>query len=419
MSLPLNKSLGSERSGTSANSPLLRSKHTGERPFECHCGRAFSRLDNVRQHAGTVHADDSAKNAATMAVLVELHNALSVSTIFQQVAKGMVTGDVLLKSPPKAKRKPATAVRLPQLSPAGSSSFKSKMVLPSSPFEQYQVASKEGHSQQHYEHHFQAAVYGSSPPYGQTQFVHHSPSPSPRTPRTPLYAHSSHSSHPRSGSSYLDSPGSPTPHRRPRAHLPPSPQRYPEPLSYGSPVQSPPVTPTQSPRVTLPSISQLLPSPFARAQTSGTVSTEEEPIYYGLVEGAEGYEQASMAYEVEKGSPTSFYYEAELEPAYSHSISSDGSPSYVLLPLPCSLLADPPQQKLDRLDLPRTSRLHALPHYLPQALRRTLLRLDDLHLDSSRLRVSPLVDGGDHGSSARGPAVPPCCGVGVGEREGE
>ncbi|KAK6524162.1 hypothetical protein TWF694_005823 [Orbilia ellipsospora] len=33
-------------------------KHTGERPFHCHCGRAFSRMDNLRQHSTTVHADE-------------------------------------------------------------------------------------------------------------------------------------------------------------------------------------------------------------------------------------------------------------------------------------------------------------------------------------------------------------------------
>jgi uncharacterized Zn-finger protein len=31
-------------------------KHTGERPFHCNCGRNFSRLDNLRQHMTTVHA---------------------------------------------------------------------------------------------------------------------------------------------------------------------------------------------------------------------------------------------------------------------------------------------------------------------------------------------------------------------------
>ena len=34
------------------------SKHTGERPFQCHCARRFSRLDNLRQHAQTVHVNE-------------------------------------------------------------------------------------------------------------------------------------------------------------------------------------------------------------------------------------------------------------------------------------------------------------------------------------------------------------------------
>lgn len=40
--------------------PLLtcRRKHTGERPFQCHCSRRFSRLDNLRQHAQTVHVNE-------------------------------------------------------------------------------------------------------------------------------------------------------------------------------------------------------------------------------------------------------------------------------------------------------------------------------------------------------------------------
>ncbi|CAI6334989.1 unnamed protein product [Periconia digitata] len=33
-------------------------KHTGERPFQCHCARRFSRLDNLRQHAQTVHVNE-------------------------------------------------------------------------------------------------------------------------------------------------------------------------------------------------------------------------------------------------------------------------------------------------------------------------------------------------------------------------
>jgi len=36
----------------------LGRKHTGERPFQCHCSRKFSRLDNLRQHAQTVHINE-------------------------------------------------------------------------------------------------------------------------------------------------------------------------------------------------------------------------------------------------------------------------------------------------------------------------------------------------------------------------
>ena len=37
---------------------LCYRKHTGERPFQCHCARRFSRLDNLRQHAQTVHVNE-------------------------------------------------------------------------------------------------------------------------------------------------------------------------------------------------------------------------------------------------------------------------------------------------------------------------------------------------------------------------
>lgn len=30
--------------------------HTGERPYQCYCGRRFSRLDSLRQHAQAIHA---------------------------------------------------------------------------------------------------------------------------------------------------------------------------------------------------------------------------------------------------------------------------------------------------------------------------------------------------------------------------
>ncbi|KAF9070414.1 hypothetical protein BDP27DRAFT_1220763 [Rhodocollybia butyracea] len=32
-------------------------RHSGEKPFPCHCGKRFYRLDELRQHARTVHTD--------------------------------------------------------------------------------------------------------------------------------------------------------------------------------------------------------------------------------------------------------------------------------------------------------------------------------------------------------------------------
>ncbi|KAF7329154.1 hypothetical protein MKEN_00176000 [Mycena kentingensis (nom. inval.)] len=52
-------------------------KHTGERPFNCHCGKQFSRLDNLRQHAQTVHADKPAENETMMRQLSSLHATIT------------------------------------------------------------------------------------------------------------------------------------------------------------------------------------------------------------------------------------------------------------------------------------------------------------------------------------------------------
>lgn len=46
------------RASLANNYVSFHSKHTGERPFKCHCQRRFSRLDNLRQHAQTVHVNE-------------------------------------------------------------------------------------------------------------------------------------------------------------------------------------------------------------------------------------------------------------------------------------------------------------------------------------------------------------------------
>ena len=55
-------------------------KHTGERPFSCHCGKQFSRLDNLRQHAQTVHADKQDLNEQMMRELTALHTSMTAAT---------------------------------------------------------------------------------------------------------------------------------------------------------------------------------------------------------------------------------------------------------------------------------------------------------------------------------------------------
>ncbi|KAF8839082.1 hypothetical protein BDN67DRAFT_906254 [Paxillus ammoniavirescens] len=55
-------------------------KHTGERPFTCHCAKQFSRLDNLRQHAQTVHADKQDQNERMMRELTSLHASMAAAT---------------------------------------------------------------------------------------------------------------------------------------------------------------------------------------------------------------------------------------------------------------------------------------------------------------------------------------------------
>lgn len=65
-------------------------KHTGERPFPCHCGKAFSRLDNLRQHAATVHAEQAQLNETMLASLAPIHAALSQRASREQRRRGEV-----------------------------------------------------------------------------------------------------------------------------------------------------------------------------------------------------------------------------------------------------------------------------------------------------------------------------------------
>ncbi|KAJ6599462.1 hypothetical protein B0H10DRAFT_1959137 [Mycena sp. CBHHK59/15] len=57
-------------------------KHTGERPFACHCTKQFSRLDNLRQHAQTVHSapEDKPLNERMMRALTSVNASMMAGT---------------------------------------------------------------------------------------------------------------------------------------------------------------------------------------------------------------------------------------------------------------------------------------------------------------------------------------------------
>ncbi|KAL4399813.1 Up in starvation [Malassezia pachydermatis] len=62
-------------------------KHTGERPFQCHCMKSFSRLDNLRQHCQTVHSDTPERNEEVLRKLTVLHANLAASAAKNQKAQ--------------------------------------------------------------------------------------------------------------------------------------------------------------------------------------------------------------------------------------------------------------------------------------------------------------------------------------------
>ncbi|KAF8437609.1 hypothetical protein L210DRAFT_3546507 [Boletus edulis BED1] len=77
-------------------------KHTGERPFTCHCSKQFSRLDNLRQHAQTVHADKQEQNERMMRELTSLHASMAAANKAGQPRgkRGQVAISVAAAPPP-------------------------------------------------------------------------------------------------------------------------------------------------------------------------------------------------------------------------------------------------------------------------------------------------------------------------------
>lgn len=83
----------------------LDRKHTGERPFQCHCLKAFSRLDNLRQHCQTVHSDTPERNEEILRKLTVLHSNLAASAAKSQRSYAKVVSTDAPKSDDETKAK--------------------------------------------------------------------------------------------------------------------------------------------------------------------------------------------------------------------------------------------------------------------------------------------------------------------------
>jgi hypothetical protein len=108
-----------QQNGQILTEPWFLRKHTGERPFPCHCGKAFSRLDNLRQHAATVHSDSTELNERMLRALAPVHAALSQRAGKEQRQRGEVlsvpkTGGERPKPAPPKKVKRLVKSPLPE-----------------------------------------------------------------------------------------------------------------------------------------------------------------------------------------------------------------------------------------------------------------------------------------------------------------
>ncbi|KAJ7061879.1 hypothetical protein C8F01DRAFT_1138660 [Mycena amicta] len=109
-------------------------KHTGERPFTCHCGKQFSRLDNLRQHAQTVHsaAEDKPLNERMMRALAGINASMMAGVRGRRrYGNGGSAGlDSPMPSPYSPSYASSSSSSSPGLSSASSSSSSSDAAYP-------------------------------------------------------------------------------------------------------------------------------------------------------------------------------------------------------------------------------------------------------------------------------------------------
>jgi hypothetical protein len=154
------------------------SKHTGERPFTCHCSKQFSRLDNLRQHAQTVHADKADQNEAMMRDLSSLHSALAVNKGKRRSHAGASAAAAAAANAAPASGQ-QSAHHTPLDSPTEGHSPQS---IPPTPKETSYAVPSYAHHQQHYS---SGTSLPPIPSYHHAQSTHSYQHP------TPVYSHPS------------------------------------------------------------------------------------------------------------------------------------------------------------------------------------------------------------------------------------
>ena len=87
-------------------------KHTGERPFQCHCLKNFSRLDNLRQHCQTVHEDKPELNEKLLQKLASIHSSMSSANKISNVS-----GKVAMKEHQKKRKADSEPFNLNDIEP--------------------------------------------------------------------------------------------------------------------------------------------------------------------------------------------------------------------------------------------------------------------------------------------------------------
>ena len=96
-------------------------KHTGERPFQCHCSRRFSRLDNLRQHAQTVHVNEDIPIDSLAATGSRFQRQMRTDRVRQAGNRARASTGGSAGGPPRGHSKSLSTSSINSISSVGSS----------------------------------------------------------------------------------------------------------------------------------------------------------------------------------------------------------------------------------------------------------------------------------------------------------